>query len=346
MESNAKKEEHGCVWVCVCGPPACGKTTLCRAIVAAHAPNMTVAHVEFDAILRARTAANGGTLTHALWRECRTALLDAADAAATHLLAHSPPPTRGIVLLDDNFPLASMRLAVARRAALRGAAFATLWLAQDPAVAAARNTCRTPTIRVAPAVAARLTRTAEAPRPARHTWERVWLRIDAAATPLATDQAQHAITWLAAVPLDPVVLVDPVKAEMDERHNRSEQQPDSVVFDLWMRRTVGAVLAATAPAKRPVVARRVAELRRAAVRPGCSSSGRVSTSVAQAQTAFISALKDAGVLPEEEEEDAAAAVVVAQLMAPVGGGDGDGEGEGGGDGSDDEGGDDGWTSAS
>ena len=30
----------------------------------------------------------------------------------------------------------------------------------------------------------------------------------------------------------------------------------------------------------------------------------------------------------------------------VGGGDGDGEGEGGGDGSDDEGGDDGWTSAS
>ena len=345
MESKAIKEECGCVWVCVCGPPACGKTTLCRAIVAAHAPNMSVAHVEFDAILRARTAANGGTLTHALWRECRTALLGAADAAATRVLAHSPPPSRGIVLLDDNFPLASMRLAVARRASLRGAAFATLWLVQDPAVAAARNACRTPTIRVAPAVAARLTRTAETPRPARHTWERAWLRIDATATPLASDQAQHAITWLAAVPLDPVVLVDPVKAEMDERHRcKGEQQPDSVVFDLWMRRTVSAVLAATAPAKRPVVARRVAALRRAAVRPGCSSSSGVSTSITQAQTAFISALKDAGVLPEEDEEDSA--VVVAQLMDPVGGSDGDGDGEGSGDGSDDEGGDDGWTSAS
>ena len=345
MESKAIKEECGCVWVCVCGPPACGKTTLCRAIVAAHAPNMTIAHVEFDAILRARTAANGGTLTHALWRECRTTLLDAADAAACSLLEQQPPPSRGVVLLDDNFPLASMRLAVARRASLRGAAFATLWLVQDPAVAAARNACRTPATRVAPAVAARLARTAEAPRPARHTWERAWLPIDATATPLATDQAQHAITWLTAMPLDPVVLVDPVKAEMDERHRcKGEQQPDSVVFDLWMRRTISAVLAATAPAKRPVVARRVAALRRAAVRPGCSSSSGVSTSITQAQTAFISALKDAGVLPEEDEEDAA--VVVAQLMAPVGGSDGDGDGEGSGDGSDDEGGDDGWTSAS
>lgn len=327
--AEGKETACRCVWVCVCGPPACGKTTLCRALLAHPTPGLCVAHVEFDALLHARTAAAAAdTLTPALWRACRTALLDAAEAASARVSheaaaasaeehAHAHAHMRGVVLLDDNFPLASMRLAVARRAHRCGCAFATLWLVQDAALAAARNAARPARTRVAPPVAARLARTAEAPRPARHAWERAARTLDAAALPHAAAQARAVAAWLAALPLAPVVLVDPAKEGQPKpkptpNGQQEQQPPEGVVFDLWMRRTVGAVLAATEPAARPAVARQVAALRRAALRPGRGSG----MSVAQAQAAFVAALQRA------------------QLMVPApSDGDGDGDGDASGDGS-------------
>lgn len=325
MEERKEQEECRCIWVCVCGPPACGKTTLCRALVAARVPGLCVAHVEFDALLHARTAAAGDTLTPALWRACRTAFLAAADAAATRVAAEAAsasapaPHARGVVLLDDNFPLASMRLAVARRARHSACAFATVWLVQDAAVAAARNAQRTGRARVAPAVAARLARTAEPPQPARHTWERAALRVDAAALPHAAAQAHRVAAWLAALPLAPVVLVDPAKVPPSHPPpppQPQQPQPASVAFDLWTRRVVGAVLESTAPRERPALAQRLAALRHTALRSARASG------TAQARAAFCAALQHAGV------------VLPPQLMLPPtdaagSTSDGDGEGEGG-----------------
>ena len=101
--------------ILVAGPPACGKSTLCRELVSSSQPKNTVLHLEADTIIR---PCDHSTV---VYKEERVRLFEAVSGIIQS-------KCHDIVLLDDCFHLRGMRKPYMRLCARLGIGFGIIWL--------------------------------------------------------------------------------------------------------------------------------------------------------------------------------------------------------------------------
>ena len=252
----------------MCGIPGCGKTALCKAFCenVKKSGKYDVTHLVFDGVLHAKISASGGVFDPEMWHVSRKEFLSSVEKELNRMNEEKKDCVRSVVLLDDNFPLSSMRLAVARIAQRFKCAFAVVVVTQSLDVALERNKQRIGAARVDDAVLLRMNQSIEFPWDGRHYWERNWIHIDGSIITDISEQAQKMFEWIESLSLEPVVLIDPTKVQIQHQEDQSDASVKHQ-FDLWMRKVVSMIMESTEPSQRATAAKSVAAAKKAAPKP-------------------------------------------------------------------------------
>ena len=283
-----------CICVCMCGVPGGGKTTLCNELckLSRELKCFIVSHVEFDKVLHARIEDAGGSFDSELWHASRSEFLHAAEMEIMRMNCdageHVDESVRRIVLLDDNFNLSSMRLAIARIALHYNCAFAVVTVTQSLDEARKRNELREGISRVDASVMSKMIESMEYPWNGNHFWERFSFHIDGTVNPLVEEQAQILIQWLQSIPLEPVVLVDPAKEPMEKNNRLINESSFKQEFDLWMRKVISKLLASVDETQRAEAAKVFASAKKTATKPRCRDE------ISNAKRSFLAIVQQSG----------------------------------------------------
>lgn len=251
--------------VLLCGLPAVGKSTICRALVSAaaqsHADTMKVVHIEFDDILQFNDSNDAIDERQEIesWRAARERVAtDVERRIAAHRTDASHSEHMLMILIDDNLYYESMRARFIL-AARRHAARLALIVAQptdDVDLVIDRNSKRVESRRVPEHVIRRMAQRLDPPTPAElpHT-----MFVDCSSEIVSPDAVLNEV--LRVCNNVPLLSLEQLAASEAQR----EQQRDAdraLVRDnqrhrreLIARNLVGSLVQSTAPEQRAAVAR-------------------------------------------------------------------------------------------
>lgn len=118
----------------VIGPPASGKSSLCRHLTISWSHIYDVTHVEYDVICEPAVVMDESMTTS--WRELRRVALERVETSLSQ--SSSDKPT--VVLVDDTMHLRSMRYQCFQLARRKAVGFAVVYVKQDLSCCLTHNT--------------------------------------------------------------------------------------------------------------------------------------------------------------------------------------------------------------